>query len=517
MLVHLPSKRLVLNLRNPERVSAFLPTAREFDYKGSKLLAVPHRLDEVRVLRNLGINAPSPIMHHYDWPTGYPDMSPFEAQRLTAQFLTLNPRAFVLNDMGTGKTLATLWAFDYLRKLGIANKALVLSPLSTLERTWGDEIFTHFPHLNAAVLHGDKAKRQKLLASDMFDVFILNHHGINVIERELIERGLDTLIVDEGAIFRNGSTKLWKTLNRLAAKFDRIWWLTGTPTPNAPTDAWAQCRIVSPGRVPRYQGAFRDSVMRQMGPFRFVPRETATEIVREAMQPAIRFTRDECVDLPPVMHQTVQVPLTPELTAAYKLMLTTLKLEVANGQITAANEAVKRSKLLQIGCGAVFANDGESRVLENKPRVEEVKRIIEAAHTKTIVFVPFKPVLAYVAGELEADGVQVGRISGDVPAQERARIFKRFQDGDLEVLVAQPGAMSHGLTLTAANTVVWYAPTDSNETYEQANARITRPGQKHTQFIVHIQGTPVEKLAYARLKTRQKMQGMLLEAVELDR
>jgi hypothetical protein len=84
------------------------------------------------------------------------------------------------------------------------------------------------------------------------------------------------------------------------------------------------------------------------------------------------------------------------------------------------------------------------------------------------------------------------------------------------VLVAQPDAMSHGLTLTAANTIVWYGPTLRNETYQQANARIIRPGQKHSQFIINIESSAVERGAFKRLNNRQKMQGLFLETVQAE-
>jgi hypothetical protein len=189
MLLHRASRKLVLNLRDQARITTVIPTAKPFIFKGANLLAVPHGIDEVRVLRNLGINAPSPIRHYYPWPRDQRKVpNPFLAQLDTAEFLTIHPRAFVLNDMGTGKTLATLWAWDYLRSLGKAEKLLVISPLSTLERTWGDEIFRHFPHLSVAVLHGSKDRRLKLLADDTYDVYIINHDGVKVVEQALIER-----------------------------------------------------------------------------------------------------------------------------------------------------------------------------------------------------------------------------------------------------------------------------------------------------------------------------------------
>ena len=513
MIVAAIAKKLVLNLRNPERVTHVIPSARLFEFKGQPLVAVKHGLDEVKVLRNLGMAAPSPVLHHYAWPGMH---KPFHAQLMTTSFLTLHDKAFVLNDMGTGKTLSALWAFDYLRKLGVVQKMLVICPLSTMERTWADEVFENFPHLKVGIVYGDKARRQRVLADDSYDIYVINHHGMAVVAAELIAMAFDVVVVDEGAIFRNATTVLWKTLRRVITGTPRIWWMTGTPMPNAPTDVWAQCRIMCPERVPQYFGKFRDMVMKAQGPFRWLPRPDATKVARDAMQPAIRFTRDECVDLPECMSVTREVAMTPEQAKAYKTMLTQLWMEYGAGQVTAVNEAVKMSKLIQIACGVVYGKGGEEIVLPNAPRISEVLRIIEEAHTKTIVFVPFKSVLRYVAEELSKTGLKVGVISGDVSANERARIFHEFMKGDLDVLAAQPAAMSHGLTLTAANTIVWYGPTTSNETYIQANARITRPGQRHQQFIIHIEGSSVERGAFKRLKGKQKMQGLFLEVIEAE-
>lgn len=511
MLISTAHQKIVLNLGRPERVLGVIPTAKKFQYKGVDLVAVPHKLDETRVLRNLGFQVPSPIKHHYAWSGTY---KPFAAQADTAEFLTLHPRAFCLNDMGTGKTLATLWAFDYLRSIGKARKMLVVSPLSTLERTWGDEIFRHFPHLNFAVLYGAKARRQKLLGEDV-DLYLVNHDGLKVIEKDLLERtDIDVVVVDEIASFRNASTGRWKALNAVLAGRTYVWGLTGTPTPNSPVDAWAQVRLISPERVTRYQGKFRDSVMKQISQFRWVARDNATQIVQDAMQPAIRFSREDCIDLPPCTFVDRYAELTDDQQAAYKEMASKLATEINEGQILAVNEAVKLSKLVQIACGVVYALDGAEQVIPATERVAVVKEVIEQAGGKTIVFVPFKGVLAWVAAELDASGLSVATISGDTSKSARDEIFGSFQkEATPRVLVAQPAAMSHGLTLTAANTVIWYAPITSNETYEQANARVTRPGQKRNQLVVNVYGTDVERKIYARLKDKQSSQGLLLDAV----
>jgi SNF2 family DNA or RNA helicase len=163
----------------------------------------------------------------------------------------------------------------------------------------------------------------------------------------------------------------------------------------------------------------------------------------------------------------------------------------------------------------VYAADGSEVVLPSQPRIRAILDIIEESAGKVIVFVPFKAVLRYVVEELTKAGISVGMISGDVAKGARDKIFADFQQArDPQVIAAVADAMSHGLTLTEANTVVWYGPTYKNETYEQANARITRPGQKHTQFIIELEATPVERLTYKRLRTKGSMQGLLLESLK---
>lgn len=510
MMISKATQKIVLRTSDPERITTLIPKARRFSHDNEDLVAIPHGIEEARILTSIGHITPSPIEYYYKWSGQY---QPFHAQLETAAFLTMNPKSFCLNDMGTGKTLSTLWAFDYLRSVGQIRKMLVISPLSTLERTWCDEVFNHFPHLTTAVLYGSKDRRLKMLNEDV-DIYLINHDGIKTIEQELIDRtDIDLVVVDEIASFRNAATTRWKVLNRICKPRAYTWGLTGTPTPNLPTDAWAQCRLICPDNVPPYYGKFKDMTLKQKGPFSWIPRDNATEIVADAMQPSIRFSRDECVDLPPAIYIDRHVEMTAEQKKAYKDMSATLVMEFQKQEVTAVNAAVKMQKLVQIACGVVYGADDTEVILPNDPRIAVVREAIEEAGTKTIVFVPFKGVLRHVADQLSKD-FTVAMISGDTSKAARDDIFHRFQNGkELQVLVAQPAAMSHGLTLTAASTVVWYAPVTSNEVYQQANARITRPGQKQTQLIVNVEASDVERRIYTRLKLKQSLQGLLLDSV----
>ena len=518
MLVWPQKKALVLKSRNPERILNTIPAAKHFKVKGVPYVAVPHKLEETRVLRAMGYDAPAPIRHHYSWPGRY---KPFAAQLEAAAFLSMYDRAFNLSELGTGKSLASLWAYDYLRSIGKAKKCLVVSPLSTLERTWADEVFQHFPHLESAVLHGSRDKRLKLLKTDV-DVYIINHHGLQIIEPHLKDRpDIDTIIIDEIAqAARNAGTDRWKAINKVVNRHDfprRCWGMTGTPTPNAPTDAWAQCRLIVPNSVPPYFNRFKGQVMRQLSQFTWVPKPDATEIVHKIMQPAVRFTRDECVDLPPLMYETRQVNLTKEQQKAYKEMVAKMRTAADNGEITAVNEAVKMGKLVQIACGVVYNTEKQEVTIPSTPRIDETREIVRQAEGKVIVFVPYVSSVNMVARELAKD-FTVEVIHGGVKKDERDRIIGAFQKSKgPKVLVAQPAAMSHGLTLTAASTIVWYSCVTSNEVFQQANGRINRPGQKMNNFIIMLEGTPVEKRIYQRLRTKQKIQGALLDEVKAGR
>ena len=516
MLVVEKAKALALKLNNPNRVLDAIATAKALVVRGIQIVVTPHRLDEVKVLRNLGIKAPSPIIHYYNWPGQF---TPFDHQRETAAFLTLNHRCLVLNEIGTGKTQSALWAADYLLKTKKIKKVLILSPLSTLERVWGDGIFTGLVHRKFVVLHGTAEKRLKLLRTDA-QFYIVNHDGFPIIKDEAIGM-FDLVIVDEAAALRNPSTQRFKIFRRwLDYNPDvRLWLMTGTPTPNDPTDAWALAKLVGSPYCTKTYTAFREQVMMKLGQWKFVPRPESVDIVKHILQPAVRYTRDECFDLPETIIQTRQVELTAEQKKHYTQMLRHFVTEMAaervtGGTITAVNEAVKIQKLVQIACGVAYGDDGQNIMLDCSPRINLVKEVIEEAGEKVILFVPLTGTLHMLEKELSKHWT-VDVVNGEVSAGKRNKIFDDFQkQSDPRVLIAHPGTMAHGLTLTSASTIIWYGPINSNEIYVQANGRIERIGKRNVSNVIHIEATDLEHKMYERLRNKQKLQGLLLDLIQ---
>lgn len=493
----------------PELAGVF-PDAKTITFNGTDLLLLPHRTDAVRMCRNLGLDIPAPILSQYDWCGG----TPFDVQIKTAAMFTTSPRAYCLNGMGTGKTRAALYSWDYLYSKNEAGKLLVVAPLSTLNFTWAREAFTVLPHRKAMVLHGAKDKRLQRLASDA-DIFIINHDGIGVIAEELAKRtDINTLVLDELAVYRNGQAKRTKEMRKIAARMKWVWGMTGSPTPRAPTDAWGQCSIVTPSTVPKYFRHFQEQTMRKVTEFKWVAKEDALDTVYKAMQPAVRFTLDDVVELPEVVERTIDVTMSSKQAKVYKELEAHAHSAVAEGSITAMNAGAVLAKLLQVSCGYVYTSDGGKVVTldDGGERMQAMLDVIESTDRKVIVFVPFKHALSGISIYLNKNDVEHEHVSGDTPHGKRSEIFNAFQNtSKYKALVAHPACMAHGLTLTAADTIIWYAPTTSLETFEQANARIRRYGQKHRQQIIMLQATKVEKKIYSKLREKQAVQNQLLD------
>ena len=211
----------------------------------------------VQTLRVLNLPVPSLMERDYDWPIR-PGLTPMRHQRLMAPFMASHPRCFNLSGMRTGKTLTTLWAADYLMGLGMIRRALITAKLTTLQRVWVDHILSHFlGRRTCAVVYGDRQRRLTELARDV-DFYIINHDGLGIgskmknralhlgaLASAVAERAdIDCLIVDEGSAFKEGTATRTRILRQVAQNKPYVWWLTGTPTPNEPTDAWSQARAV---------------------------------------------------------------------------------------------------------------------------------------------------------------------------------------------------------------------------------------------------------------------------------
>ena len=436
---------------------------------------------------------------------------PFAHQRKTALFFTQHKKSFCFNEQGTGKTASAIWASDFLMQQGKVNRVLVICPLSIMDSAWRNDLFDFAPHRTVAVAHGE-AKKRKAIIEQGTDYIVINYDGVEIVADVINKGGFDLVIVDEATHYKNAQTRRWKVLNKILQEDTWLWMMTGTPAAQSPVDAYGLAKMVNPKAVPKFGGTFRDMVMTKITNFKWIPKESATSTVHRVLQPAIRFTKEECLDLPSMTYVKRAVELTRQQKKYYEQLKKKLVLEVTGEQVTAVNAAVGMNKLLQISSGAVYTDDGATLEFDIKHRYKVLREVIDESSQKVLVFVPFKHAINILTDRLRADGISTEVIQGSVSAPARTNIFKQFQEAvSPRVLVIQPASAAHGVTLTAANTVVWWGPTSSLETYDQANARVHRSGQKHKSTVVQLQGSAAERHVYKLLDKRINVHAKLTD------
>jgi SNF2 family DNA or RNA helicase len=487
-------------------------------------LAAPADLYNCQVAQHLKLPTIPFVDQTYDWPIKRP-WRPREHQKIMTEFMVQNPRCFNLSDMGTMKTLSTLWAADYLMQRQPGLKTLIVAPLSILQRVWGDAITQHFlGRRTFTIVHGSAKKRRELLQKNT-DFYIINHDGVGIgasytkhklrlegLSHDIANRAdIQIVAIDEASAYRDGTTRRHRIARAVLAHKSYLWPLTGTPTPNGPLDAHGLARLVN-GAFGESYNAYKNRVMYRVSQFQWVPRVGSHEEAHKLLQPSIRYEMRECTDVPPCTEQMRDVELSDEQRKLFKELKRDLTLQMERGTVTAVNEAALRLKLIQISCGAVYDMEHRATRVDCAPRLAVLREVIEEAARKVIIFTPLTSVVHLLYGELKE--YSRAMINGEVPVKARDEIFQQFQSSaDPQLLIADPATMSHGLDLYAASVVVWYGATDRTELYLQANRRIDRPGQVVPTTIVQLAASPVEREIFRRAATNTSMQGAILDLV----
>jgi SNF2 family DNA or RNA helicase len=510
-MMHIHDNRaIVLRTRNVERFS-IIPKHFATPVPGGHEVYVNWDLDEMRVLKNMGFKVPSPIARKYEWPGRY---TPMEHQKTTAGFLTLHRRAFCFNDPGTAKTMSALWAADYLMKRGEVRRCLVVCPLSIMHSAWMGDITNSVIHRTAIVAHHAQAIRRIEMIQGDYEFVIINYDGLNLVANEIVNDGrFDLVIVDEANAYATPTTRRWKALSKIINPRTFLWMMTGTPAAQSPVNAYGLAKLVNPGGVPNYFTAWRDRVMMKISQFKWVPKADAKERVFEVLQPAIRFTKEQCLDLPPVLKTTREVQMTAQQAKYYKKIKNDMLVIAAGQTISAVNKAAVVNKLLQISCGGVYSEDGDVVEFDATPRMNLLLEILEETDRKVIIFAMFRSSIDIIHEFLNKHGHATEIIDGRVTASKRGDIISRFQfKPEPRVLVMQPQATAHGITLTAADTVVFFGPLMSVELYTQAIARADRKGQTSSKVtVIHIQSSPIEEKMFKAMDARVNDHALLTQ------
>lgn len=523
---HFDTKRnLLIYPTGSGQITQYVPDAKQIN---GAYVAVPRTLHNSQILRWLNYPVPPVITdENYDWPIER-GKKPWEHQKLAANYAVLHPRSLNLSDLGSGKTLSLLWTADFLMQqhpLGTC-RALIVAPLSTLQSVWANNIFSNFlSRRTCVILHGSAEKRLELLNQDV-DFFIVNHDGVGVgahtrkrfeldgFSKALAGReDIKITIVDEASAYKDSKTKRHRIARAVFGAKNYLYLLTGTPTPQAPTEAYGLAKLINNAYGKSFT-TFRLETMVKVSNFIWKPQRDGYEKAHKLLTPAIRFDiNDVWKDAPEMTIQSREAQLTAEQTAAMKRLKNELQIVVKSGHsISAANEAAARSKFLQISMGAVYDAAHKVHYIDASPRLSVLKEVIEQSPKKILLLASFTSVLTFLEKELKNYRCVV--VNGNTPTKQRIEIFRQFQDEDLpEIIIADPGVLAHGLNLQRGRTVIWYSPVDKGELFQQANKRCHRPGQRFPVSIIQIVSNPLEKEIYARLANNASMQGSLLDLI----
>ena len=438
------------------------------------------------------------------------EYTPYAHQRDMMRVYVASKAAYNYAAMGAMKTSATLWAFDTLRMAGRVDRLLVIAPVSVMTSAWVNDSKKATPHLRCGVLFGSKAKRTKKINDDLDDVLVINHDGTKVVSDALldwIKRHKVMVVCDEATAIARYNTARSKVITQIGKVAARRYVLTATPVAQSLLNAHGYLTFINNCQYPKTLTAFRQEYFVNNGMHKWIAKVSSFEKLQALMAPAIRINTRDVVDLPPnvILHRWPA--MTSDQQHAYSVMEDTLVYEHdPTTIITAANAAVKLSKLLQVTCGILIGEGDKVVSLPPTGKMEELLTIIEEAQSKVMICVPFTAALDYIVKFLgdKFSPEAVAFINGSVSASKRPEIVDRFQDPDdpLTFLVVHPKAAGHGLTLTEADTTVWFSPTTSAESFIQANKRIDRPGQtRHTRTIL-MSSTELEKKMYESLLTK---------------
>ena len=428
-------------------------------------------------------------------------------------------------EMGTGKSKVLLDNIAMLYDKGGIDSAIVLAPKGVY-RNWSEkEIPAHMPeHVlkYVAVWNPAPTKAQKNELIKLFDltqdlkILIINveafstKKGVAFVEKFILAHN-PLIAVDESTTIKNPKAQRTKNLLRLSinTKYRRI--LTGFPVTRSPLDLYSQCSFLSPhllGHASYYtfQNRYAQLINRKMGQRSFrqvVGYQNLGELTDRVGTFSYRVLKKECLDLPDKVYQTREVELTPEQKKVYKQLKKYAVAELESHEIVSVTSVLTQIlRLHQVVCGFVKHDNGEEVEIQNN-RVDELINILEEVRGKTIIWANYQYDIRRILKTLHnITGTEsVATYYGGTPDEERQEVIRRFQDPDspLQYLISNVQTGGYGITLTAANTVIYYSNNYDLEKRLQSEDRAHRIGQtnKVTYIDLVSRGTVDEKIVKA--------------------
>lgn len=484
-------------------------------YAGDTTIALfPWTDDTCRMLINIGVRAltASPF-----WKAPFPLVEgihkPLTHQLTTAAFIVLNPRCYVLSDCRLGKTGSVILAMDYLQKQrAFEGGVLVITTVTTMPSVWGRGIKDTLPDDAVHIVHG-KDKEAALKKSAAW--YVTNYDSVRLNLPLFVEavrdKRIGAVVIDELTHVGNSTSKRHKAIEKLVntTGLEYVVGMTGSPGSN-PEPVYGMAKTINPWKLPvRTKTGWMDLTTYSYGPMPYMrkPRVGVGEIIRSVLSPAIRFRKEDVLDLPPIVYQTRECGLSSEQKRMVEEFRADAVAFAKSGvTITAANAAVAMNKLLQVPLGFVLDEDGNAVEVDHTDRILTIKEAVEETERKVVIFSMFRYRLKTLKAELTKAGHSVAIIDGAVKGIERANILNDFQNSaDPRILCCHPVTVGFGTELSAADTMIFDGPPVlGNFTYMQALERLSSTKQQANKIsVIKIAASIEERNMFQRLDAGQ--------------
>jgi SNF2 family DNA or RNA helicase len=449
---------------------------------------------------------------------------PYEHQ-ITALQKSWNKKVFAyFMEMGTGKSKVLIDNIAMLYDKGKINGALIVAPKGVYQNWYDTEIPVHMPtHIeNKTVLwKANINEKQRKLLNTLFETGEDLHILIMNVESFSTSKGIEfaskflnshnaLMAIDESTTIKNPDAKRTRNIVALGelAKYRRI--LTGSPVTKSPLDLYKQCEFLDESLLDHgsyYSFRSRYAVMRSAN---FGGRSVQLVVgyknlaeLSELLEPfSHRCLKEDCLDLPDYTYVKRVIQLSPEQKKLYEQMKALALAQLDGKQMTTQSAMVQLMRLHQITCGHFTADDGTIKPIKNE-RLSALVDILSEVENKAVIWAHYRHDIASIVDAVEKNFGKESYVTyyGDTSNEERQRAIKEIQNPESPVrfIIGTPQTGGYGITLTGANTMVYYANGYDYEKRIQSEARINRAGQtrKMTYIDIIAEGTIDEKIVKA--------------------
>lgn len=426
-----------------------------------------------------------------------------------------------MNEMGCGKTLTAIAIAGAGYQMGKIERVLIIAPTSVVA-VWPKEFqeYADFKYTCRTLLGDKKQRIREIEDLKKFPFKALKVAAINYestwregIFEELQKYDADLIICDESQRIKTHDAQQSKAIHKLGdqARYKLI--LSGTPVQNDAIDIFSQYRFLNPMIFGTNFHKFRNryAIMGGFNRKQIIGYKDLDGLIKKEHSVAFRITKDEAIDLPEQTFETRSIAMDKKEKQFYDALKRDSYAEIeSGGQITATTVLTKLIRLQQLTGGFLVKDDASKPELVSRSKLDALADIIQdyvvGSGKKLVIFARFIPevkaIIELANKELPKERKAVA-IYGAIKKEERGDIIKQFQeDPDTMIFIGQIDTAGTGITLTAANTCVYYSKNFNYATYSQSLSRIHRIGQKNrcTYIDLVIEKTVDEMISKALSK-----------------